>query len=69
LKREIVRTSLTPCAVVPAANALDERPPVLTADPSAGYTNVSAVAVVTSLGAVAPPAFAPGCPGMFTCTA
>jgi hypothetical protein len=36
LKRETPRTSLTPCAVVASAKALDESPPVLTADASAG---------------------------------
>ena len=69
LKSEMPRTSLTPCAVVPSAYALDERPPDLTAVPSAGCANASAVAVVTSLGAVVAPALVPGWPGTFTCTA
>ena len=33
LKREMPRTSLTACAVVPWAYALDDRAPVLAADP------------------------------------
>jgi hypothetical protein len=69
LKRETASTSDTACATAlpdGRANALDERAPVRTAEPSAGYANPSAAPAEAGPGADASAVAAPGWPGSTT---